>query len=545
MYLLETSTFQLHRFISDEVPPYVILSHTWGDGEVLFQDIERPRSHYQQLKGFSKIDKCCALARSDGWKYVWIDNCCIDQKSSAELSEAINSMYRWYWDAVVCYAYLADVSVSTGSTESPRKKLKLHQSRWFTRGWTLQELLAPQLLIFYDRDWIEIGTKRSLQHSISNATGIDTTHLFKPDSASAAAKMSWASCRETTRPEDIAYCLLGLFNVNMPLLYGEGASKAFGRLQHEILRSRDDESIFAWLTQTGNHQGRGLLYSGMLAPSPECFFRSGSIVCIELPNSYGPRVTVGGFGISMKLSFKMIEKMNDRGLELKEAGYDNETGYHANYIAPLACANKDCESSPLKLHLQQLSPRTMARLQTSEFGYIAKGSLGHYLDTRTFHVNYNFHDEIPGYMNSIRNNENRTLAFAFRLSLEAQRRLSFRGVDGDKRKLLSTSTGDDGRLSVTAKMTSTLRFQHRRNFMVGFTTVGLTEIFVHIERELLYTRNTQSIPMGFGKSISVPLGDEEVLWISSKYGCGSFETTLVIVDVDITSKDKVDRESIL
>ena len=516
MYLLNTSTFQLHRFLSDKVPPYVILSHTWGDGEVLFQDIEKPRLHYEQLKGFSKIDKCCALARSDGWEYVWIDNCCIDQKSSAELSEAINSMYRWYRDAVVCYAYLADISVSVGSPDAPRKKLR--ESRWFTRGWTLQELLAPRFVIFYDRDWIEVGTKRSLQHSISEATGIDTGGLFASGDASAAAKMSWASSRETTRPEDIAYSLLGLFDVNMPLLYGEGATKAFGRLQQEIIRSGDDESIFAWLVPM--HDGASS-HGGMLAPSPKCFSRSGNIVCIRPPELRGPRLTLTSSGISLELRYTHTIPVV--------------------YTAPLACADKKNQSSPLKLHLLQLKPGKIVRLHPSAFDYIAEERVKG-LDIRTFHVHHRSGEARRPTLPDILFPYYST--FTFRLSLEAQGRLSFRGVDQDKNQLLRTSTGYDGRLTVTAARTSTVRFQHARDFMVRFASHNLTVILVHIGKELLYARDAQLLSIGFEESISVPLGDQEVLWMSSKFICDQKEN-IVIVDVDITSKDKLDRESIL
>ena len=522
MYLLNTLSLTHHRFLGDKVPPYAILSHTWGDEEVLFQDIAKLISEFQHLKGFSKIAKCCALARSDGWEYVWIDNCCIDQKSSAELSEAINSMYRWYRDAGVCYAYLADISVSV---DGPGTKLR--ESRWFTRGWTLQELLAPEFVTFYDQDWVDVGTKRSLQHLISDVTGIDTGHLFKPGPASAAAKMSWASSRETTRPEDIAYCLLGLFDVNMPLLYGEGATKAFERLQHEIIRSRDDESIFAWLTNwPGSIHGEvyQVYHSGMLAPSPEFFSKSGNIVCIELPDCFGPRVTLGGFVISMKLRFEMIDKEH----ELTKAVFGPGRRNPNNYVAPLACANKDCPSSPLKLHLQQLTPRTIARLQPREFDYMTEQSLGH-LDTRTFHVNYRFDKE--EWPESVRLPHPRL--FTFRLTLEAQKRLSIRGTDGG---WLDTRTGDDGRLTVEAAKPTIVNFQHARGFIVGFGYYFPTGFFVRIGKE--------GFAFGHRESISVPLDDNEVLWISSNR-VRDLNCMLEIDDVDITSKDKIDRESIL
>ena len=533
MYLLNTSTFQLHHFLGDKVPPYVILSHTWGDSEVLFQDLSKPGLHYRQCKGFPKIEKCCALARSDGWDYVWIDNCCIDQKSSADLSEAINSMYRWYKNAVVCYAYLFDISVSVGRTDSPRKKLR--ESRWFTRGWTLQELLAPTFVIFYDRDWIDVGTKHSLQHSISDATGIDASHLFEPDPASVAAKMSWASSRETTRPEDIAYSLLGLFDVNMPLLYGEGATKAFERLQHEILRSGDDESIFAWLMPMHYN---GPFYGGMLAPSPAHFSRSGNIVRTGLFGFYGPRPTLSSSGISLELSFKEVLGHYERGFEFNRVGHGYTRTRHAIYVAPLACANKEHRSSPLKLHLEELMPREIARLLPKEFDYMTKESL-HGLDTRTFHVTQNFYQRIVDKQLSAppKAFSESSSTFTFRLSLEAQGRLSFRGVKGDKSEMVRIITGDDGRLTVTAVRTSIVQFHHARDFMVEFTSDEPDVMLIHIESKLLHRLNN-------GENISVLLGDDEVLWMSSKYGCDQ-NGKLVIVDVDITFKDKLDRGSII
>ena len=503
---------------------------------MLFQDIEKPRLHYEQLKGFSKIDKCCALARSDGWEYVWIDNCCIDQKSSAELSEAINSMYRWYQDAVVCYAYLSDISVSTGSTDFPRKKLR--KSRWFTRGWTLQELLAPECVIFYDRDWIDVGTKRSLQHLISDATGINASHLFEPGLASAAAKMSWASSRETTRPEDIAYCLLGLYNVNMPLLYGEGATKAFERLQHEIIRSGFDESIFAWLMPI---QYKGRSHGGMLAPSPEYFSRSGNIVCIAAPDNYGTRITLTSSGISLASRFQSIPNQRHREREYERAGYGYLRTEGALYTVPLACADKERKRYPLKLHLEELMPWQVSRLLPYQFDYMADGWLCD-PNTRTFHINRTLFNEELYKPPRLPLKYPSTLSI--RLSLKAQERLSFRGVDWGTNELLSTITGDDGRLTVTATKTSTVHFQHATDFMVVVTYEVLNVISMHIKRELLCARDAQSLSFGIGQSVSVSLGDEEVLWMSSRYGRDQDGDT-VIVDVDIAFKDKLDRESIL
>jgi Heterokaryon incompatibility protein (HET) len=253
MHLLNTSTITLSEVKSEKPPAYAILSHQWGDSEVSFQDM-------QDGKAIQRVTRCCAQAAEDGWQYVWIDSCCIDKKSSAELSEAINSMFQWYRSAQVCYAYLGDVDNTRA----------FHDSKWFTRGWTLQELLAPETMVFFAQDWVEIGTKFSLAPLISSITGIH--NLFSFESACVAQKMSWAAKRETTRVEDRAYCLMGLFKVNMPLLYGEG-ERAFMRLQLEILRKTDDESIFAWAKQedlvfrTFNFSE----YSGLLASSPTEF----------------------------------------------------------------------------------------------------------------------------------------------------------------------------------------------------------------------------------------------------------------------------------
>jgi len=198
-------------------------------------------------EGFQKIVRCCAKAKSEGHRYVWIDTCCIDKSSSSELSEAINSMFRWYRDPDICYYYLDDVR---SSQDPAGTASEFRASLWFTRGWTLQELLAPYEVAFVGRDWQEIGTKKSMSSVVSSVTKFDERTLRDCtwSHASIACKMSWASSRSTTRVEDRAYCLMGLFDVNMPLIYGEG-QKAFYRLQLEIMKSSEDQSIFAWAPQ--------------------------------------------------------------------------------------------------------------------------------------------------------------------------------------------------------------------------------------------------------------------------------------------------------
>ncbi|KDR73378.1 hypothetical protein GALMADRAFT_158435 [Galerina marginata CBS 339.88] len=245
MRLLNVRTLKVEEFMDDtSCPTYTALSHTWGEGEVSFPQISTPAA--KSMAGYAKITKCCELASQGGFKYVWIDTCCIDKTSSAELSEAINSMYRWYKGARICYAYLSDVP----SSDDPQaENSKFARSRWFTRGWTLQELIAPPLLVFYSSDWVDIGTRSSLWNEIKEITGIPYEVLMSRTPVNefcVAVRMSWASKRQTTRVEDGAYSLMGIFDVNMPTLYGEGW-RAFIRLQLEIMKETSDVTIFAWM----------------------------------------------------------------------------------------------------------------------------------------------------------------------------------------------------------------------------------------------------------------------------------------------------------
>jgi len=292
MRLLNAKSQKLEYFQSSETPPYVILSHTWGEEEVSFQDISGSET-LSHLKGYQKISRCCQQAVTDGYEYVWIDTCCIDKTSSAELSEAINSMFQWYAEADMCYAYLSDVKASADLIV---KDSELAKSRWFTRGWTLQELIAPSNVIFYESKWLEIGTKISLRNTLTKITSISSQILDggSCDSCSVACRMSWASKRVTTRLEDEAYCLMGIFGVNMPLLYGEG-EKAFLRLQEEIMKRSDDHSLFAWTAE--NMQ----LY-GLLAGSPRDFSESGNIERLkDEPMSLPYSITNKGVQITLQL----------------------------------------------------------------------------------------------------------------------------------------------------------------------------------------------------------------------------------------------------
>ncbi|KAK1963494.1 HET-domain-containing protein [Colletotrichum sublineola] len=265
------------NFEGDNAPEFAILSHTWGGEEVTLQDACDPHKDITSMAGYSKIQGACKLAQSHGYEYIWIDTCCIDKTSSAELSEAINSMFGWYEQASVCYAFLSDLSWPSdpGPGRTAPLKEALRDCRWFTRGWTLQELIAPDTVDFYDKDWRLVGSKMdpSFAPVLSSVTGINLDVLNKTmplESSSVAERMHWASSRTTTRKEDMAYCLMGIFGVNMPLLYGEGM-RAFMRLQEAILQETGDHSIFAWHsnynTSTQEAAFDQHILSGLLAPS--------------------------------------------------------------------------------------------------------------------------------------------------------------------------------------------------------------------------------------------------------------------------------------
>ncbi|KAI0401108.1 heterokaryon incompatibility protein-domain-containing protein [Xylaria palmicola] len=275
MRLLNVRTLCLEEFFEPFTPSYAILSHTWGSEEILYHDVanasltmrERsdqegitPLPHWGHKKGASKVLSSAALARTKGLDYIWIDTCCIDKTSSAELSEAVNSMFRWYSRADVCLAYLVDFALP--QPEDTQERLEtLSQSRWFRRGWTLQELIAPETVELYDMGWNLIGARHELSRELHETTSIAMDVLrrgprdFMTTPRSPAAetlrrysvseKMSWAADRQTTREEDIAYCLLGIFDINMPLLYGEG-TKAFARLQKKVLKQTNDQSILVF-----------------------------------------------------------------------------------------------------------------------------------------------------------------------------------------------------------------------------------------------------------------------------------------------------------
>ena len=256
MRLIDTKDLSVCEFQGSQIPDYAILSHRWEDEEITLKELLE--GGHPEKKGWAKLRSFQHFAFDRGHRYVWLDTCCIDKSSSAELSEAINSMFRWYREATVCYAYMCDVPSRTDymGPESDWSETFRESVIW-SRGWTLQELLAPREVVFISSDWGEVvGTKASLSTDVSVATAIPEAMLSSYHgstlatptylgAATVAEVMSWASKRLCTRTEDSAYSLMSLFGISMPLLYGEGGN-AFLRLQLEIITRTDDESIFAW-----------------------------------------------------------------------------------------------------------------------------------------------------------------------------------------------------------------------------------------------------------------------------------------------------------
>jgi hypothetical protein len=385
MRLLQTRTLKFEEFFDNAIPEYAILSHTWGAEEVSFQDALRitgaatpaatPAASALIQKdlackaGWDKIKRTCSLALKDDLEYAWVDTCCIDKTSSAELSEAINSMFRWYECSKICYAYLADVpAVGTLDPSDPGDQFKT--SRWFTRGWTLQELLAPSNVIFFASDWSYMATRHELAAAISLITGIRRSFLQRDDGddvgssctaqpakstekrlwdviqvagvppsqakpstilgklrgSSIAERMSWAAKRQTTRIEDAAYCLLGIFEIHIPLIYGEG-SRAFIRLQEEIMTRSDDMTILAWnfrvqdrplkpirhkdilwqhpwkVFSSASPYGSDCRVAALLAESPAAFLGCENIVSSEMGGAGAPLILSSrGLSTSLPLS---------------------------------------------------------------------------------------------------------------------------------------------------------------------------------------------------------------------------------------------------
>lgn len=305
MRLINVDSLEIETFFG-ETKPYAILSHRWGSFEVNFAEwasikdkvkdqITKPQVN-DPTTGISKIAKASLQCRNLKLRYLWVDTCCIDKRSTSEESESINSMFSWYKEANVCLVYLQDIGKGSPKTFS--------ESEWFTRGWTLQELLAPKDVTFFDRDWNNIGTKISRSSDIEKATRIAHRHMVDFKTASIATRMSWQAGRQTTRFEDLAYSLFGIFDVAMDLRYGE-RDKAFRRLQEQIINSHPlDESILAW---TSNEFGDDK-QPGILAPRPDCFKNSANLTAESPSHKYIPRNSYNISNKGLEISVRMATK---------------------------------------------------------------------------------------------------------------------------------------------------------------------------------------------------------------------------------------------
>lgn len=492
MHLLNTSTRKTQDFSPGKIPPYVILSHRWEDEEISYKDLTEPRRDPSTLKGWIKLSSFCSLARQDGWEWVWMDTCCIDKNSSAELSEAINSMYQWYRQAGYCIAYLADISIAKAEPMIERKRF--WKSEWFERGWALQELLASREVVFYDRSWNAIGTRTRLEAYVSRATHISTDHLSKPLYASAAAKMSWASNRKTSRPEDIAYSLLGLFDVNMPLLYGEGEFKAFQRLQYEIIRSRRDESIFAWSSPASSNVEKK--YSDyflalaprptLLAPSPKYFSESGDIISISLLhywNLYAPPILYDGLVWTLERSF-----MEDKDQKESELLAPDEV----LYIAPLACA-KASNMLPVKLQMVMSHHSPPRRGPCTNLGSFSENEMQKIGESEA--KEYRLVQEQPRARESWHKWIFRR-GFTLRLSKSAQHQCSRPTVSGPGVELRTTSEPDTYIVSTRERLQTRagIVMQHKKGAVVE---VSCDPHNYSNNRRLVMKVNTQSFKQSF------------------------------------------------
>lgn len=335
---IQERRIHFEEFYDSEIPDYAILSHTWErNQEVTYEDCNSDES--KAKSGFIKICETCDLAVHHSFNYVWVDTCCIDKSSSAELSEAINSMFKWYQRAGICFAYLSDLEDVD----------RLKDCRWFTRGWTLQELIAPINMLFFDKDWVKVGDKKkpgwlSLLSFITKIPDEVLAHEAQLASFSVARRLSWAAGRKTTRVEDIAYCLLGMFDINMPMLYGEG-EKAFYRLQEEIINSIYDLSILAW-SPPDSMEGD---FCGCFAMHPDNFSS-----CLDWPNS---------------ATWSLVEEgqmtVTSKGVVVQVRGEDIAQWPNGRdqYVLKLVVLNS---SSSIALPLRKIGPHTFIRSRDIE-----------------------------------------------------------------------------------------------------------------------------------------------------------------------------------
>ncbi|GIZ38059.1 hypothetical protein CKM354_000148500 [Cercospora kikuchii] len=370
MWLINTDTLELEEFFEPAIPSYAILSHRWTNHETTFKDYKKGRK--LESLGHRKTVDFCAVARSRGHPYAWIDTACIDKQSSSELSEAINSMYRWYQMSAECLVHLADVMYTDIPPRSGKLTERLHQqlclSDWFTRGWTLQELIAPRCVLFFTQDWKLFGCKSTASRTINGFRANDTACMDLADALSSitsipkelltfqwpleeytiAARAKWLANRKVTRIEDQAYCALGLFGVNMGLLYGEG-KRAWSRLQEEIVRNSHDESIFAWPMAYGSRA------QPRFSSSPAPF----SVVSPTISTVYGLRplytITNQGLRWDLEPGSAIIGKLDLSRIPRFDSRSKPMLGDMRALMLPLACLYENQPTSQEYLLLIELA----------------------------------------------------------------------------------------------------------------------------------------------------------------------------------------------
>ncbi|CAI6225713.1 unnamed protein product [Periconia digitata] len=339
----------LTDFSGKTTPPYAILSHRWGNSEVLFTDIVN--RNYEEKEGYRKIKFCAEQAVKDQLQYFWIDTCCIDKWNLSELSRSINSMFCWYKDAKRCYVFLPDVSVPTATAIAPKSdwEASFRASEWFRRGWTLQELIAPESVEFFSLEGQRIGDKRSLEQLVHEISNVPTEALqgICIEKFTIKERIEWAKNRETTEEEDTIYCLLGVLGVSMPSSYGEGREKARIRLEAELNSSMP---FLVPFSQNNNFVGR----ESQLAELEAKFFKGNQATIVAIA---GPGGT-GKSQLALELAYRTRQQNKNRSVFWIDASsIDRAQQSYADIAQKLKIPGWDDEKADfkqiVKLHLSR------------------------------------------------------------------------------------------------------------------------------------------------------------------------------------------------
>ncbi|USP79359.1 hypothetical protein yc1106_06633 [Curvularia clavata] len=350
----------LTDFRDKPIPPYAILSHRWGDSEILIEDIFNG-NYKKKEEGYQKLRFCAEQAAQDGLQYFWIDTCCIDRWNNSERSKAINSMFQWYKNAARCYVFLSDVSASTStSAESvlcSDRNVSFRQSKWFTRGWTLQELIAPASVEFSSCEGQHIGDKASLNRLLHSITGIPLAALRNHplNQFSTSERMRWVSGRETTETEDIVYCLLGLLGVSMPATYGEGRESALERLQAEVERAGRAPSIIPF-ARNKSFVGREIQLAELEA---KLFSNTQTTLTLAIVGSGG----IGKSQLALEVAHRTLEKYKDCSVFWIDAsGKDSLDQSYISVAQKLGVPGCDGDQADI----EQIVKRCIAKLSTQQ-----------------------------------------------------------------------------------------------------------------------------------------------------------------------------------